>query len=90
MNVADYENEEYDNLLREASLIKDSSERYKILAKAEQLLLDDSMVIPIYHPVSLNLVNLDKLGGWAPNALDLHPLKYLYIKRKIVIPRNVI
>ena len=90
LNVADYENEEYDNLLREASLIKDSSERYKILAKAEQLLLDDSMIIPIYHPVSLNLVNLDKLGGWAPNALDLHPLKYLYIKRKIVIPRNVI
>ncbi|MBR6297160.1 MAG: peptide ABC transporter substrate-binding protein [Treponema sp.] len=90
LNVAGYANAEYDSLLREASLTKDSSERYKILAKAEQMLLDDSMVIPISHPVSLNFINLNRIGGWTPNALDLHPFKYLYIRRKIVVPRNVI
>ena len=90
LNVANYASDEYDSLLKDASLTKDSSERYKILSKAEQLLLDDSMIIPVSHPVSLNFINLDKIGGWTPNALDLHPLKHLYIKRKNVVPRNVI
>ena len=81
MNVANYLNPEYDNLLTEAARTTNASDRYKLLSKAEQILLDDSMVIPISHSVSLNIINLYNIGGWQSNALDIHPYKYLYIRR---------
>ncbi|MBO7639324.1 MAG: peptide ABC transporter substrate-binding protein, partial [Treponema sp.] len=81
LNVANYVNDDYDALLSEAAQTTSASDRYKLLSKAEQLLLDDSMVIPISHSVSLNVINLYNIGGWQSNALDIHPYKYLYITR---------
>ena len=81
LNVANYVNADYDALLSEAAQTTNGSDRYKLLSKAEQLLLDDSMVIPISHSVSLNVINLYNIGGWQSNALDIHPYRYLYIKR---------
>ena len=64
--------------------------RTKLLGNAEQLLLDNAMVIPISHPVSLNIINLEAVGGWTGNAFDIHPLKYLYKKQeKHAIPNLV-
>ena len=79
MNVAGYENKDFDELLSKSSFSSTTSEHYKLLSQAEQLLLDDGMIIPISHPVSLNIVNLLSVGGWSVNALDLHPLKYIYL-----------
>ena len=80
LNVANYQNQEYDSMLSEAAQTT-SSDRYKILSRAEQLLLDDSMIIPISHSVSLNIINLNNIGGWQTNPLDIHPYRYMYIKR---------
>ena len=66
--------------MQEASRIDNISERYKLMAQAEQILLDESVLIPVSHPVSAHLVNTDEIGGWKINGLDIHPLKYLYIK----------
>lgn len=81
LNVANYSSDEYDALLSEAALTTTPSERYKLLSKAEQVLLDDSMIIPISHSVSLNIINLYNIGGWQSNPLDIHPYRYLYIRR---------
>ncbi len=81
LNVANYKNEEFDALLHKAAVAANSSEHYSLLSKAEVLLYDDSMLIPVYHPVSLHFIDLNVIGGWQTNALDLHPFKYLYIKR---------
>ena len=88
LNVAGYKNEEFDNLLLEASRLDSIQEQYKLMSRAEQILLDDSEIIPISHPISANLINTEEIGGWQKNALDLHPLKYLYIKSlpKLNIP----
>ena len=88
LNVAGYKNEEFDNLLLEASRLDSIQEQYKLMSRAEQILLDDSEIIPISHPISANLINTEEIGGWQKNALDLHPLKYLYIKSlpKLKIP----
>ena len=53
-------------------------ERYKKLAEAEQFLLDEALILPVSHPVSLNAVDRNVLGGWFVNALNIHPFKYLY------------
>lgn len=73
--------QEYDALLEEASQLTNSQDRYKKLAEAEQLLLDNFVIMPLAHSVSLNIIDLDMTGGWYINSLDIHPYKYLYIKK---------
>lgn len=80
LNVSGFRNEEYDAILQEASRTEETSGRYRLMARAEKLLLDECVVIPISHPVSAHVIDLDQIGGWTPNALDLHPFKSLYIK----------
>ncbi|MCR5724259.1 MAG: peptide ABC transporter substrate-binding protein [Treponema sp.] len=80
LNQTKWHNERFENLLREAAETTDSAEHYKLLSRAEQVLLDDGLILPISHQVSLHAVNPNAVGGWYPNALDIHPLKYLFLK----------
>lgn len=89
LNDSGWHNEQYDNLLKQAELVS-AEERYKILAQAETLLLDSGMVIPYYHPVSSNLIDLNYVGGWAANAFDIHPLKYLFKKEVQIKAPNLV
>lgn len=90
LNVANYKNEQFDEYLLEASRETFDSERYNLLGKAEQTLLDDGMIIPLSHSISLHIIDTDLIGGWTTNALDIHPLKYLYIKHKVTKLPNMI
>ena len=47
-----------------------------LLAQAEQMMLDDAYIIPLYVGVNLNLVS-PRVTGWVDNAVDIHPVKYL-------------
>ena len=77
LNDSNWKNEDFDKLIDEAA-ITSVENRFTILAKAEEILLDEGMVIPLQHQLSLNVINLKEIGGWAANAFDFHPLKYLY------------
>lgn len=77
MNESGWNNENFNKLLDEASLYTDENHN-KLLAQAEQLLLDEAVILPIQHPVSVNIIDLNAVGGWAINAFDIHPLKYLF------------
>lgn len=79
MNESGWKNERYDALLDQSAEVS-SKERPELLAQAEEILLDSGMIIPIYHPVNLNAIDPNEVGGWSSNAFDLHPLKYLYKK----------
>ena len=79
LNDSGWVNSKFDELLERAATVSDT-ERYKLLAQAETILLDEGLIIPLYHPVSFNIVNLNYVGGWAVNAFDIHPLKYIYKK----------
>lgn len=90
LNESGWHNTEFDSLLKQAAEIT-SEERYRLLAKAEEILLDSYMIIPIQHSVSFNIINTDEVGGWVINAFDIHPLKYLYRKeRKNTLPNVVL
>lgn len=91
LNQTKWKNEEFNNLLKLSDEQTSPTERYKLLSKAEQLLLDSGIIIPISHSVSLHAINLNKVGGWYTNALDIHPFKYIYIKEyEEEIPANIV
>ncbi|MFQ3619525.1 MAG: peptide ABC transporter substrate-binding protein [Spirochaetales bacterium] len=76
LNDARYSNEEFD-LLISRSFQQTGEERYKTLSAAESLLLRDAVVLPIGHPPSINVIDLQFVAGWYANPLNIHPFKYL-------------
>lgn len=90
LNDSGWTNEEFDSLIAQAAAVDDSS-RLTLLAQAEKILLDSGMVVPIYHPIAFNVIDLTEIGGWSANAFDIHPLKYLYKKEnKKTVPGVVL
>ena len=89
LNDSGWNNKEFDSLIDRAAECSEE-ERYKLLAQAETILLDDCIVIPVHHPVIYNIINKNVVGGWSENAFDYHPLKYLYKKvEKTTVPNVV-
>jgi len=75
-NYGDYNNPAYDALLNAADAEPNAAKRATLLARAEQLMIDDADVAPIYNDVNLNLVN-PHVTGWVDNDSDIHPIRYL-------------
>lgn len=82
MNDSGWQNDQFDSLLDQSNFVSEI-ERYQLLSKAETILLDSGMIIPLTHPLSINIINLECISGWANNAFDIHPLKYLQKKEVI-------
>jgi len=81
MNDGKYSNTEYDRLIKKASGMVNCPERMATLQKAEKILIEkDQSIIPFYHYVSKNMIDVNKWGGWYTNTLDLHPTKDIYLK----------
>jgi len=79
-NYGDYKNPAYDALLARADQEPDAGRRAQILARAEQIMLDDEAMAPISFLVSRNLVS-PKVTGWVDNALNFHRARWLCLKR---------
>lgn len=80
LNASHWRDDGYDKYIHDAARYSDD-ERTRLLSKAEQLLMDSAVVLPISHPVSLNVLNIAEVGGWNANAFDIHPFKMLYRKK---------
>jgi oligopeptide transport system substrate-binding protein len=76
-NHAQWANETYDQKLFQAAKEKDS--RSQILADAEALMINEMPIIPLYFESMCHLVS-SRIGGWYPNILDWHPLKFIHFK----------
>ena len=93
LNVSAWSSTKFDRLLSDSAQ-KTGADRMKILADAEDLLLNESEILPINHSININLIDTDVLGGWYINSLDIHPLKSIFIKKQkssipnIVFKRN--
>lgn len=75
-NYGDYANPAYDALLAEAEQQTDAGRRSEILGRAEQLILTDEAVGPIYFGVSRSLVS-PKVTGWVDNIENKHRARWL-------------
>ncbi len=78
LNQARYENKKYDDLIAAAARERDPKRRLAIFQEAEDILLDDLPVIPIYIYTRVYLKS-PAVQGWTPNIEDIHPLKYVSI-----------
>ncbi len=80
-NETGWSNTRYDDLIaRAACTIVDRKERMKTLREAEQMLLDDTPILPLYTYVNTGMLSR-RVKGWSPNILDQHPLKYIAVER---------
>ena len=75
-NYGGYNSPQFDALMDQADHTADPKARAVILADAEQVMLDDAYIAPLYVGVNTNLVS-PRVRGWRDNAVDIHRARYL-------------
>ncbi len=78
-NRSGWANKTYDDLLNRAGRESDVKKRLGYFAKAEDILLDELPVIPIYI-YTRNYLKSPDVQGWHTNVQDFHPLKYVSVQ----------
>jgi oligopeptide transport system substrate-binding protein len=76
MNYGKYSNPEYDALVARSNEELDPAARTALLVQAENMMLADMPILPMYFDTSRNLVD-PTLTGWVDNVGDKHPSRYL-------------
>ncbi|NNC23270.1 peptide ABC transporter substrate-binding protein [Salinisphaera sp. USBA-960] len=74
-----YHNDDYDALLKRSTQELDTERRTELMTQAEQMLLDDYALLPLYDYVSAHLVT-PEVKGWQTTVLDVHPLRYIHLE----------
>lgn len=77
-NMSGWANGHYDNYITQANSILDQSKRFEYFDKAENILMDELPVMPIYFYNSAYLVQ-PSVKNWHPNLLDVHPYNTVYL-----------
>jgi oligopeptide transport system substrate-binding protein len=77
-NNTGWANERYDEMLKQARNENDDEKRRKIYHEAEQLLMDEMPIIPLYFDMSTGMART-YVNGLYPNYHDIHPLKYISV-----------
>lgn len=78
-NYSGYNNPRYDALLDQADREPDAVRRSRMLAEAEQLLLDEEGILPVFQVVSRALVS-PRITGWTDNVENFHRARWVCVK----------
>lgn len=78
-NKTGWSNAEYDKAITAAGSTGEKAARFAQFQKAEELLLNEVPVIPIYTYTRIALVSPD-VKGWYSNILDIHPFQYVTLE----------
>ena len=83
INLGRFKNAMYDSLFRTARSEPDRKKRYKLFSKAEQIILDEAVVIPLFYDENFRLEqkNLRNLAENPLNYMDMSTA-YLMPKKK--------
>ena len=79
-NHTNWGDTKFDHLIREATSELDQATRFALFQKAENLLIDEMPLIPIYFYVRSTLID-EAVKGWYPNILDYHPYQDVYLEK---------
>ena len=77
-NNTNWSSKKYDHLIEQAAAEGDAKKRMLILREAEQMLIDEQPIIPIYFYVTVNLVNR-RVHNFSATAQDVHPLHIMRV-----------
>lgn len=72
-----YANDSYDALLDKIASERVPARRNRLMTEAERVVLEDSVIIPIYTYVTKRLVD-PHIRGWQDNVMDHHYSRYMY------------
>ncbi|WP_221794783.1 peptide ABC transporter substrate-binding protein [Aquisediminimonas sediminicola] len=76
LNYAGYNSPVFDTALDRALNTADPAMRAKMMRRAEQQLIFDAPIIPIYHNAARALV-APRVNGWQDNPINVHPSRTL-------------
>lgn len=77
-NYAGYQNPLYDEKVAEGVHALSPEAAQPAFDAAQQMLLNDMAMIPLFDQTQSLLVS-PKVKGWQPNAVDVHPLRYISV-----------
>jgi len=80
-NDAKFNNAEYDALLGKASQEADSAKRTALLRQAEQILVREQPITPIYHYITLHVYDPERVIGLHPNEWNFRRLELVKVNR---------
>jgi oligopeptide transport system substrate-binding protein len=69
----------YDALIEAARRAGSEEERVRLMHDAEEVLLDEMPIVPIYWYTRVYLLDT-KVKGWYPKLLDNHPYKHVWLE----------
>jgi oligopeptide transport system substrate-binding protein len=78
-NRGAYSNPAFDAILARTRQTVDPAERTALLPEAEQILLDDNAIAPLFFMPASNLVN-PRVTGWQNNPRNVHPFEFMCTK----------
>lgn len=79
-NKTGWSNPTYDQFITQASQTLDMNQRNELFKKAEEILIDEAPLIPLY--VENRTYLIDKMvKGWYPNLQDQHPYQYVSLEK---------
>jgi oligopeptide transport system substrate-binding protein len=79
-NYAEYSNPVVDDLLAKAAGSANPEDRMNLLSQSEQVAVaEDLCVVPLLF-YSFHSVVSDRVKGWEPNVLDIHPTRYISVE----------
>jgi oligopeptide transport system substrate-binding protein len=76
LNDSSWSNPQFDALLREASVTSEASLRLAKLRQAEEILIRESPLLPIYWYTRVYLLD-PAVKGWQANLEDKHPVQFI-------------
>ncbi|MBI4565920.1 MAG: hypothetical protein HY716_14625 [Planctomycetes bacterium] len=86
-NNTGWANADYDRLVKEAGAEPDRRKRLELFRQAEEILMRELPVMPIYFYVS-SCAWKDSVKGVYPNIQDIHPLNEAYVEGKDTLVIN--
>ena len=75
-NKTGWSNKQYDSYVKKATFANNEAERLKNFSKAEEILMDELPIIPIYTYTRVYMLR-NEVKGWYPNMLDTHPYQFI-------------
>jgi oligopeptide transport system substrate-binding protein len=78
-NYSGWSNARYDQLFAQASEERNATKRWALLREAEETLLGEVPVLPIYLSTRVYLKS-PRVQGWYPNIEDVHPLQAVWME----------
>ena len=73
-NYTRYKNPEFDAVFEKALREENDSLRYKLYQQADQIVINDAPIIPLWYDKAIHLVQ-NKVKGFTPNPLNLLELR---------------